>query len=185
MNSLSRLAVSLYSLFLKLLYKPLGIKRIYIDLNRLNNGDAPGTKEDLIGFMSSAKKTLRISAGELNHHFYNDKQVIDALRNLSNDVQIEIVYDRQNLDKETKELFNLEKEGLLKTYQIPRDMSPHFWVIDGTKVLDELPHSNNQEVSTSQKRLVYIIPNAKFLGLTMERKFSKRKKISLETSNSK
>lgn len=167
---------------LKILYKSWRISRYHINGN--NKEERAESIEAISKFIAKAKFTLKIASGELNHFVYNDKRILGVFRTLAEKgVEIEILYSSKDLDRETKGPFELEKEGLLKTYGGDRRESPHFILVDGKSIVDEAPHDITTDPGQPGEKTFYLISDSPSYGNTLERVFSQRKQRAIFQSN--
>ena len=108
-----------------------------------------------------AKSRIKIVSGKLNHDFYMDSRVQQALRRaLRRGVHIEIIFgpdiDKRYFEKkDLPELKELIKKCGIEMYQLPYRNGGHFTVVDGKHVRVEEYHPPTSETSVRNGYVAY------------------------------
>lgn len=164
---------------MRLLYSLFGIARYRVDV--MDPKQRADSMEALLKLLSKSRISVKISVGRLNHNVFEDSRMIEMFKDLAaRDVGIEIVYGAKQIDPETRGLFDLATEGKLELYRLPAEASPHFWVVDGRMVVDEVPQGVSDREFSSQEKLFYINRNAPLLAKRLEQEFAVRKNRAID-----
>ncbi|MCL4487842.1 MAG: hypothetical protein M1570_06890 [Chloroflexi bacterium] len=128
------------------------------------SGNIERIQEESWALFRSAKKDLKIVAGELNNDFYADQQTLESLAEARRrGVQVKIVHGPERNEKTIAVL----KENGAELAVLPARPRIHFTVADGknTKVEEfHLPGDRN--------RVYYVKYNTSYLGRRLEEEFA-------------
>lgn len=163
---------------LKLLYLPFGISR-----QRIRPRSSPEhidrTINSLANFLEKAEFTVKISAGKMSPALYDHPRITETMEKLANrGVQIEIVYGPESeIYQETRRPFRLERLGGVRIHRLPDEVPPHFWLIDGKRIMDDTPREPEDP-----DRTLYLISESPYFARTLEREFAYLKRKALATA---
>lgn len=101
-----------------------------------------GVISDNEKLFSQAKKSIRIVSGILNHEYYNDERIVDSLKKaIDGGVMVEIISGpKEIIDKESKEILDLYKQGKITIWTLSSRPELHFSVVDEKHVRLENYH---------------------------------------------
>ena len=127
----------------------------------------------------SAKDSIRIVTGELQHDLFENDQILSTLEELGTregkSVNIEILHG-PNPDPQSKRIFELPQKtkGRVHIMRVPKRPKIHFVLVDGTKFRLERFHGANKP-----ERMAYMKTKPSiFLSNILAEKFADLKAVS-------
>jgi hypothetical protein len=136
-------------------------------------------------------KEIRIAVGEVGHRLMNDPRLITFLKTAHerNNATIEIV-NGINVDPKTKDVFDLEKQGIVRLFRMPNYKRDHFFHLTSLTgkacIIEEGTHNETlwnigeagvaQEVFSSNVLLFYVMEASKWRARYLREEYDRRKR---------
>ena len=146
------------------------------------NEDITHSLKECKGLFGQANKSIHIVAGDLESTLFEDKEVLDILKQRmnrqKNPIDVQIIYGPKH-DPKTHTIFEWESPNLLMA-QVPTRPSAHFMIIDNKHTRVEEYHEQFKP-----ERKAYIAYRTLFLADKLETEFAKLKSQAITIENVK